>query len=33
MDTDRFIFHAKIDDIYKDIADNVEKHLTLQITN
>ena len=25
MDTDRFIFHVKTDDIYKDIAKNIEK--------
>ena len=25
MDTDRFIFHVKADDIYKDIAKDIEK--------
>ena len=25
MDTDSFIFHVKTDDIYKDIAEDVEK--------
>ena len=31
MDTDSFIFHAKTDDFYKDISEDVEKYLTLQI--
>ena len=25
MDTDSFIFHAKTEDFYKDIADDIEK--------
>ena len=31
MDTDSFIVYIKPDDIYKDIAEDVEKDLTLQI--
>ena len=31
MDTDSFIVHIKTDDIYKDIAEDIEKDLTLQI--
>ena len=31
MDTDSFIDHVKTDDIHKDIAEDAEKHLTLQI--
>ena len=31
MDTDRFIFHVKTDDTYKDIAEDTEKDLTLQV--
>ena len=30
MDTDSFIVHVKTDDIYKDIAKDVENDLTLQ---
>ena len=30
MDTDSFTVHVKADDIYKDIAKDVEKDLTLQ---
>ena len=30
MDTDRFIVKVRTDDIYKDIADDVEKILTFQ---
>ena len=30
IDTDSFIVHVKTDDIYKDIAKDVEKNLTLQ---
>ena len=32
MDTDSFIVYVKADDIYKDIAENSEKYLALQIT-
>ena len=32
MDTDSFIVYVKADDIYKDIAENSEKDLALQIT-
>ena len=31
MDADSFIVYVKSDDIYKDIAENIEKDLTLQI--
>ena len=31
MDTDSVLFHVKTDDIYKDIAEDGEKDLTLQI--
>ena len=31
MDIDIFIVHVKTDDIYKDIEENVEARLTLQI--
>ena len=31
MDTDSFIIYVKADDIHKDIAENIEKDLTLQI--
>ena len=30
MDTDSFTVHVKADDVYKDIAKDVEKDLTLQ---
>ena len=30
IDTDSFIVHVKTDDIHKDIAEDVEKNLTLQ---
>ena len=30
MDTDSFTVHVKADDIYKDIAKDVEKDLSLQ---
>ena len=33
MDTDGFIEYIKTDDIYKDIAGNVEKNLILHIMN
>ena len=33
MDTNSFIGYIKTDDIYKDIAEDVEKKLTLQIMN
>ena len=31
MDIENFIVHVKTDDIYEDIAEDVEKDLTLQI--
>ena len=31
MDTGSFIFHVKTDDTYKDIAEDTEKDLTLQV--
>ena len=31
MDTDSFIFHVKTDDTYKDIAEDIEEDLTLQV--
>ena len=31
MDTDSFIFHLKPDNVYKDIAEELKKDLTLQI--
>ena len=31
MDTDSFIIYVKAGDIHKDIAENIEKDLTLQI--
>ena len=31
MDTDRFISHIKIEDFYKDIAENVKNGLIYQI--
>ena len=33
MDTDSFIVYIKTDDIYKDIAKDVEQGLILQIMN
>ena len=33
MDTDSFIMHIKIEDFYKDIANDVEKDLIHQIMN
>ena len=33
MDTDNFIVYIKTDDIYKDIAEDVETRLILQIMN
>ena len=33
MDTDSFIAHVKTDDIYKDIAEDVEKMFTLHPLN
>ena len=33
MDRGSFIAHVKIDDIWKDMAEDVEKDLTLQILN
>ena len=31
LDTDSFIFHLKPDNVYKDIAEELKKDLTLQI--
>ena len=30
MDTDSFIVHVKLEDVYEDLAENVEKKLTPQ---